>query len=49
LKRFSFDDCVEQGLLRRIVPSASAAESSLKASEQWLEEAEKGLRHITHL
>jgi uncharacterized protein (UPF0332 family) len=44
LKRFSFGDCVEQGLLRRIMPSASATESSLKASERWLEEAEKGLR-----
>jgi uncharacterized protein (UPF0332 family) len=44
LKRFSFEDCVEQGLIRRIVPSASAAESSLRASERWLEEAEKGLR-----
>lgn len=33
MKRFSFDDCVDQGLLRRITPSASAAESIVKASE----------------
>ncbi len=43
MKRFSFDDCVEQGFLRRIPPSASSAESSLKASKRWLEEAEKAL------
>ena len=44
MKRFSLEDCIEQGLLRRIAPSASAAESSLKTSERWLEEAEKGLK-----
>ena len=43
LKRINFDDCVEQGLLRRIPSSVSVAESSLRASERWLLEAETGL------
>ena len=36
-------DCVKQGLLRRIPVSISVAESSLRASERWLLEAETGL------
>lgn len=44
LKRFDFEDCVKEGLLRSIPPSKEKAEGSLKAAQRWLEEAEKDLR-----
>ncbi|HIH97892.1 MAG TPA: HEPN domain-containing protein [Thermoplasmata archaeon] len=39
--KFDFDDCVKEGLLRRIPPSKGRAEGSMKAALRWLEEGEK--------
>ena len=36
---FSLKDCMDQGLIRRIPKSTARAESSLQASEKWLNEA----------
>jgi uncharacterized protein (UPF0332 family) len=45
LRRFDFEDCVSEGLLRRMPPSRERAESSLRAAERWLEEADIGLKN----
>jgi len=44
LKRFSLEDCLREGLLRRVPPSPQGAEGSIRAARRWLEEAERGLR-----
>jgi hypothetical protein len=45
LKKFDFEDCVREGLLRRIPPSRERAKSSLRAAEKWLKEADIGLKN----
>jgi len=47
LKRFDFEDCVREGLLRNIPPSKEKADGSIRAANKWLEEAEKGLKNET--
>lgn len=44
LKRFELRDCIDQGLIRPVPPSAEKAAGSIKAADRWLEEAEKGMR-----
>jgi len=41
---FSYKDCVERGLLRKIPPSESKAVKSVEKAEAWLDEARKTLR-----
>lgn len=41
---FSYDNCVKQGLLRKIPPSKDKAFRSIEKSEKWLKEAEKTLK-----
>lgn len=41
---FNYDNCVKQGLLRKIPPSKDKAFRSLEKSEKWLKEAEKTLK-----
>ena len=43
MRRFNFEDCLREGLLRRVPPSRDKAEGSIRAADRWLEEAEKGL------
>ena len=43
MRRYSFDDCLKDGLLRRIPASRENAYSSLGAAERWIVEAKKGL------
>lgn len=38
---FSYNDCVSEGLLRKIPPSREQAFRSIERSEKWLKEAEK--------
>jgi uncharacterized protein (UPF0332 family) len=45
LKRFEFEDCLREGLLRNIPPSKERAESSIVAAKKWLSEAKKGLNN----
>ena len=45
LKRFDFEDCKREGLLRNIPPSKEKAEASMKAANRWLEEAKKNLNN----
>ena len=45
MKRSDFEDCVREGLLRRVPPSRGRAEGSLRATYRWLEEADIGLRN----
>jgi uncharacterized protein (UPF0332 family) len=45
LKRLDFEDCMREGLLRRTPPSRGRAESSLRAADRWLEEADISLRN----
>jgi len=45
LKRFDFEDCIREGLLRNIPPSREKADGSIRAANKWLEEAEKGLKN----
>ena len=47
LKRFNFEDCIREGLLRNIPPSKEKAEGSIRAANKWLDEAEKGLKNET--
>ena len=44
MKRYDYEDCIREGLLRRIPPSREMAEGSIRAATRWLDEAEKGLR-----
>jgi len=41
---FNYNDCVREGLLRRIPPSKDKAAQSLKKAREWLKEAENSLR-----
>lgn len=43
LKRFDFEDCMREGLLRNVPPSKEKADGSIRAANKWLEEAEKNL------
>jgi len=45
LRQFDYKDCVADNLLRRIPPSKEKAEASIRAANNWLEEAEKGLKN----
>jgi len=40
-----FEDCVKEGLLRRVTPSVDKAKLSMKRAEKWIEEAEKSLNN----
>jgi uncharacterized protein (UPF0332 family) len=44
LKRYSLEDCLREGKLRRIPPSRQGAEGSMRAAQMWLEEAERSLK-----
>ena len=41
---FNYNDCIKQGLLRKIPPSKDKAMQSLKKSQEWLKEAENSLK-----
>ncbi|MCK4836797.1 MAG: HEPN domain-containing protein [Candidatus Aminicenantes bacterium] len=41
--KFDFNECLKKGLLRRIPKSVQKANSSLKAANKWIEEADKNL------
>ena len=41
---FNYNDCVREGLLRKIPPSKDKAAQSLKKAREWLKEAENSLR-----
>ncbi|MBN2043058.1 MAG: HEPN domain-containing protein [Candidatus Aenigmarchaeota archaeon] len=41
LKRFDYDECVKEGLVRNVPPSAEKAEGSINTARKWIEEAEK--------
>ncbi len=41
---FSYKDCLEKGLLRKIPPSRDKATGSIKKAEKWLEEADRALK-----
>lgn len=43
MKRFSLDDCLREGLLRRVPPSPQRADGSLKAAYRWLEDAQRSI------
>ncbi|MCW3989092.1 MAG: HEPN domain-containing protein [Candidatus Bathyarchaeota archaeon] len=44
MRRHDYEDCLREGLLRRIPPSREMAEGSVGAAKRWLDEAETGLR-----
>lgn len=44
LKKYNFNDCIKDNLLRNIPPSKEKAKSSLNAARKWLEEAEKDFK-----
>ena len=41
---FNYNDCIKQGLLRKIPPSKDKAKQSLKKAREWLKEAENSLK-----
>ena len=41
---FNYNDCIKQGLLRKIPPSKDKATQSLKKAREWLKEAENALK-----
>lgn len=41
---FNYNDCMKEGLLRKIPPSKDKAIQSLKKAQQWLKEAENSLK-----
>ena len=41
---FNYNDCMKQGLLRKIPPSKDKATQSLKKAREWLKEAENSLK-----
>jgi len=41
---FNYNDCIKQGLLRKIPPSKDKARQSLKKAREWLKEAENSLK-----
>jgi hypothetical protein len=47
--KFDFNVCLKKGLLRRIPESAQKADSSLKAANKWIDEAEKNLASLIKL
>lgn len=44
LKTFGFEDCVKEGLLRKIPASKEKARNSIKTARNWLKEAENNLK-----
>lgn len=43
---FNYNDCIKEGLLRRIPPSKDKAVQSLKKAQEWLKEAEGSLKAV---
>jgi uncharacterized protein (UPF0332 family) len=43
LKRYGFEDCISEGLLRPVPPSNERARSSIDASSRWIREAKLSL------
>jgi len=41
---FNYDDCLKEGLLRKIPSSKDKAAQSLKKAQEWLKEAENSLK-----
>jgi len=41
---FNYNDCIKEGLLRKIPPSKDKAAQSLKKAGEWLKEAENSLK-----
>lgn len=41
---FNYDDCIKEGLLRKIPPSKDKAMQSFKKAQGWLREAENSLK-----
>lgn len=41
---FNYNDCMREGLLRKIPPSKDKATQSLKKAQEWLKEAENSLK-----
>ena len=41
---FNYNDCMKEGLLRKIPPSKDKAAQSLKKAQEWLKEAENSLK-----
>jgi len=41
---FNYNDCMREGLLRKIPPSKDKAAQSLKKAREWLKEAENSLK-----
>ena len=41
---FNYNDCMKEGLLRKIPPSKDKATQSLKKAQEWLKEAENSLK-----
>jgi uncharacterized protein (UPF0332 family) len=41
---FNYNDCLKEGLLRKIPPSKDKATQSLKKAREWLKEAENSLK-----
>jgi len=41
---FNYNDCLKEGLLRKIPPSKDKAAQSLKKAQEWLKEAENSLK-----
>ncbi len=41
---FNYNDCMKEGLLRKIPPSKDKAIQSLKKAQQWLKEAQNSLK-----
>lgn len=41
---FNYNDCMREGLLRKIPPSKDKATQSLKKAREWLKEAENSLK-----
>lgn len=48
MRRFDFEDCIRENLLRRSPPSRERAESSLRAADRWLEEADISLKNCAY-
>ena len=45
LKKYDFNDCIREKLLRKIPPSKGKAEESINTEKKWIEEAEKGFEN----
>ena len=44
LKKYDFDECIKDELLRKIPSSKEKAEGSIKTAFKWLEESEKNMQ-----